>query len=192
MARKYKEGSAVLFMDCQNDIVERLPGDKQKLFRKNASLILEAARRAALPVFFMVARFREGYPELSPTNRLLSVVPEWRILQEGTRGAELIPELAPRTGEPVVVKRRVSGFAGTELQTLLQVKGVRRIVLLGTITSGCILSDARAALDMDFDLTIISDACADFDDEVHRVLMEKVFPTQATVLTTGDFLRLLR
>ena len=49
------------------------------------------------------------------------------------------------------------------------------------------LSTTRQAADLDFRITILSDACADADPEVHRVLMEKVFPRQATVTTTAEW-----
>lgn len=50
-----------------------------------------------------------------------------------------------------------------------------------------VLSTIRQAADLDFRLTVLSDACADRDEEVHRVLTEKVFPKQATVLTVAEW-----
>ena len=47
----------------------------------------------------------------------------------------------------------------------------------------------RWAADMDYQLVVVSDACADMDDEVHRVLNDKVFPWQATVVSTHDFMK---
>jgi nicotinamidase-related amidase len=58
-------------------------------------------------------------------------------------------------------------------------------VLCGIATSGVILSTLRYAADQDFELTVLSDSSADGDSEVHRVLMEKVFPRQATVISTA-------
>ena len=55
-------------------------------------------------------------------------------------------------------------------------------MLSGISTSGCVLSTLRQAADLDFSLTVLSDGCID-DAEVHRVLCEKVFPSQADVLT---------
>jgi hypothetical protein len=57
------------------------------------------------------------------------------------------------------------------------------LILGGIATSGVVLSTLREAADKDFALTVLSDACLDADPEVHRVLMEKVFPRQANVLT---------
>jgi nicotinamidase-related amidase len=55
-----------------------------------------------------------------------------------------------------------------------------------------VLSTLRQAADLDFDLIVLSDGCADGDDEVHRVLTEKVFPRQAHVTTVADWSRSLR
>jgi len=59
-------------------------------------------------------------------------------------------------------------------------------------TSGVVLSTVREAADKDFQLTVLSDLCADFDPEVHAVLMQKVFPRQAAVLTRAAWLERLR
>jgi nicotinamidase-related amidase len=56
---------------------------------------------------------------------------------------------------------------------------------------GVVLSTVRWAADLDYQLLVIADACVDFDDEVHRVLTERVFPGQATVVTTKAFLKAL-
>lgn len=61
------------------------------------------------------------------------------------------------------------------------------LVLCGIATSGVVLSTLRQAADLDFDLTVLADGCADADPEVHRVLLEKVFPRQAAVVTTADW-----
>jgi nicotinamidase-related amidase len=87
----------------------------------------------------------------------------------------------------VVVKRRVSAFAGSDLAVLLRALRAERLVLAGIATSGVVLSTYIEAADLDFDLVVLSDACADADPEVHRVLLEKVFPKQAAVLTAEEW-----
>jgi nicotinamidase-related amidase len=88
----------------------------------------------------------------------------------------------------VVVKKRVSAFAGSDLDVVLRSLDASSLVLAGIATSGVVLSTLRQAADLDFGLTVLADACADQDPEVHRVLLEKVFPRQATVLTTDDWI----
>jgi len=82
-----------------------------------------------------------------------------------------------------VVKRRVSAFTGSDLEVVLRALEVDHLVLAGIATSGVVLSTLREAADRDYRLTVLADACSDGDDEVHRVLTEKVFRRQADVVT---------
>lgn len=101
---------------------------------------------------------------------------------EDDEATAIHPALAPRPGDVVVTKRRVSAFAGSDLEVVLRAHGVDHLVLCGIATSGVVLSTLREAGDRDFALTVLHDACADADAEVHRVLLEKVFPRQADVV----------
>jgi len=90
-----------------------------------------------------------------------------------------------------VTKLRVSAFAGSDLEVILRSRRIDTLVLSGIATSGVVLSTLRAAADMDYRLVVLSDACVDADPEVHRVLMEKIFPRQAEVLTVDEWARTL-
>jgi nicotinamidase-related amidase len=70
---------------------------------------------------------------------------------------------------------------------ILRARGIDTLVLFGIATSGIVLSTVRAASDLDFKCIVIKDACFDGDAEVHRVLTEKIFTAQATVLTAQAF-----
>jgi nicotinamidase-related amidase len=96
--------------------------------------------------------------------------------------------LAPRPDEPVIIKRRISAFSGSDLDVLLRGANANALVLGGISTSGVVLSTVRQAADLDYRLTVLADACADPDPEVHRVLTEKVFPKQALVTTTDEWI----
>jgi nicotinamidase-related amidase len=184
-----KEHAAVLIMDYQNDILGMLPEEKSSLLLDGAVEILEAARTNGLRVIYIAVRFREGYPEVSSRNKGFSGLKTTRRMLEGTPGAEVHARVAPQAGEIVLSKRRVGAFSASELETLLRANNITNLVLFGISTSGVILSTIRLAADLDYALTVISDACADTDEEVHRVLMEKVFPRQVNVLTREEFLK---
>jgi len=98
------------------------------------------------------------------------------------------PVLTPLEGDVVVTKRRVSAFTGSDLEVVLRAKGINHLVLCGISTSGVVLSTTREAADRDYKLTILSDLCFDADPEVHAVLMGKVFPRQATVQTSEEWM----
>ena len=181
--------TAVLIMDFQNDIVGMLPEGAQAPLLEKAGAILKASRQARMPVMYIVVRFRDGYPEVNLQNRLFSSLKESGRFREGTPGAEIHAAVAPQTGDIIVTKRRVGAFSTTDLETILRSKNISTLVLLGISTSGVVLSTVRWAADMDYKLVVVSDACADRDAEVHRVLMDKVFPMQATVVDTREFLK---
>jgi nicotinamidase-related amidase len=82
----------------------------------------------------------------------------------------------------------VSAFAGSDLQLVLRSLGVDSLVLTGVATSGVVLSTLREAADLDYFLTVLRDGCLDRDDEVHRVLMDKVFPRQASVVLAAEWM----
>jgi nicotinamidase-related amidase len=71
---------------------------------------------------------------------------------------------------------------------VLRAGGIETLVLSGIATSGVVLSTVRQAADLDFSLVVLSDGCADADDEVPRVLCEKVFPRQADVLSVAAWI----
>jgi nicotinamidase-related amidase len=71
---------------------------------------------------------------------------------------------------------------------ILRSSEVDELVLCGVSTSGVVLSTLRQAADLDYQLVVLEDGCTDFDPEVHRVLLEKVFPRQADVMAVDDWI----
>jgi nicotinamidase-related amidase len=185
-----KSHTAVLIMDYQNDIVRGMAAHHPALLDR-AAAVLSGARLAGLPVIYVTVGFRPGYPEISDRNLLFRSLKEAGRLGEGTPGAAIHPRVAPQPTEVIVTKRRVGAFATTDLESILRASQVTSLVLLGIATSGVVLSTVRWAADADYALIVIEDCCADADEEVHRVLMHKVFPRQATVLQAQAFLQAL-
>jgi nicotinamidase-related amidase len=184
-----KSRTAVLIMDYQNDIVGMLPEKEQGPLLDRAAAVLKGARRAGMPVIYIVVRFRDGYPEINPRNKFFGSLKESGRLREGAPGAEVNATVAPQPGDVVVTKRRVGAFSTTDLETTLRAKNIDTLVLFGISTSGVVLSTVRWAADMDYRMVVVADACADRDEEVHRVLTEKVFPWQATVVTAQEIIK---
>jgi nicotinamidase-related amidase len=176
--------TALLVMDAQESIVGQL-GERPHAPIAQAATLVAAARAAQLPVIHVVIGFRPGYPEMSPQSPMHArVTTSGRFT--GPPGADIVEALRPAPGEPLVIKHRVSAFSGSDLEMILRARGAATLVLAGYITSGVVLSTLRQAADLDFRVVVVADACADHDDEVHRVLTEKVFPRQATVASARD------
>ncbi|MFK0150618.1 cysteine hydrolase family protein [Streptomyces sp. NPDC090499] len=172
---------ALLVMDVQQVVVDRFP-DADYLPR--LAKAVDAARTAGVPVIYVVVGFRPGYPEVSARNKTFrGLVGAAQRPAGDDQATQVHPDVAPAPGEPVVTKRRVSAFAGSDLDMVLRAGGIDHLVLTGIATSGVVLSTLRQAADLDFELTVLSDGCLDSDPEVHRVLTEKVFPKQAEVTT---------
>lgn len=177
--------TALLVMDYQSGILDRV-GDKKDALLANATKLLDAARKASVRVVYVVVKFRPGYPEVSPNNMSFSMLKGSNMFAAGTPGTEIHPAVAPKNDEVVVVKHRVSAFAGTDMDMVLRANGIDTLVMAGISTSGVILSTTRHAADADYKLVVVEDACADPDAEVHRVLVEKILSRQAVVVKTAD------
>lgn len=177
--------SVLLVMDFQNGIVGRL-GNASVV--ETAGRAVKAARGSGIPVVFVRVAFRPGFPEVAASNRSFGQLAQaGDAYTQDNPATQIHAELEPRADEPVVVKRRVSAFSGSDLDVLLRAAGADSLILAGISTSGVVLSTLRQAADLDYRLTVLADACGDSDPEVHRVLTEKVFPRQALVTTVSDW-----
>lgn len=182
--------SALLVMDVQQAIVGRATGDAGYLPRLRGAI--DAARASGvIPVIYVVVGFRTGHPEVTTRNKAFSAVTRTGGFTDGDPGAEIHPEIAPRPGDIVVTKKRVSAFAGSDLELVLRAGDIDHLVLTGIATGGVVLSTLRQAADLDFGLTVLTDGCLDTDPDVHRVLTEKVFPRQADVLTVEEWVKVI-
>jgi nicotinamidase-related amidase len=177
--------SALLVMDVQRGVVARFGGDPGYLDRLGAAIA--TARAARIPVIYVTVGFRHGHPEISRRNRSFAALAAAGGFTHDDPDTEIHPAVAPLPGDTIVVKRRVSAFAGSDLQLLLSGLEAGTLVLTGIATSGVVLSTLRQAADLDYQLVVLADACLDADPEVHRVLTEKVFPRQADVLAVADW-----
>jgi nicotinamidase-related amidase len=181
------ESTALLVMDYQNSIVSMID-DAEALIARVAEVI-ERVRAAGGHVAYV----RVGF-----TDEDIAAMPDSSGMRAaiGARSAELTAEapatqihdaLAPRDGDIVVRKTRVGPFVTTDLDAQLRARGVHTLALTGISTSGVVLSTVPDAYDRDYRLIVLSDLVADFDPEVHRVLLEHVFPKRAQVITSQEF-----
>ena len=181
--------TALLIMDVQAGIVQHFGDDADYLTRLSAAAA--AARAARIGVIYVVVGFRPGYPEVSERNKSFAAIAGTGRFTDGDLAARIHPAVGPAPGEVIVTKRRVSAFAGSDLDVVLRASGVDHLVLAGIATSGVVLSTVRQAADLDYRLTVLADGCLDGDPVVHRVLTEKVFPRQADVIAVADWTALL-
>ena len=179
------DATVLLVMDVQRGIVERFSDDTGYLPRLAGAVT--AARAAGIPVIYVTIGFRPGHPEVSARNKSFSAAASAGRFTDSDPATEIHPAVAPGDGDLIVTKRRVSAFAGSDLDVLLRGLGAGTLVLTGIATSGVVLSTLRQAADLDYRLVVLEDGCLDADLEVHQVLTGKVFPRQADVLTVAEW-----
>ena len=180
------ENCALLVMDIQGPIVGGL-ANKEEYFQKLQRTI-DVARANNVPVIYVIVGFRPNMAEFNPRSKGL------RVLRDAGIADALVnptPVLSLTETDVLVVRRRLSAFTGSDLEILLRTKNIDHLVLTGVSTSGVVLSTLREAVDKDYVLTVLSDLCADRDEEVHRVLTEKVFPRHADVISSTEWLSTL-
>ena len=164
-----KKKTAVLIMDNQNRMLNELSETARKEILEKANSILAKARKDNIPVIYIEVRGGERTPEM-----------------------EIHPGVTPKAGEVVLTKKRTGPFTTTNLNEVLKKLGADTLVLFGIATQGCVLTTVRCGADLDYKLVVVSDCCANPpSEEVNRVLMEKVFPGPASVVTTKEVLAVL-
>jgi nicotinamidase-related amidase len=182
--------TAVLSMDCQAGIISIYAKDDKDGFLTRAASVLNHARASLMTIIHIQVGFRPGLPEVSSRNILFGAIKSseqhQKLFQEPL-GA--IPSaIAPKESEIIITKHRISAFTGTDLAMILRANEIDTLVLYGIATSGVVLSTLLEAADADFRLVVIKDCCADLDSQVHDCLLNRFFPSRASVLSAREFI----
>jgi biuret amidohydrolase len=187
----FEPGStALLLIDFQRDFLEpggfgESLGNDVSLLRKAlgpAARVLGAARRAGLPVLHTREGHRPDLADLAPAKarrgnpslRIGDPGPMGRLLVRGQPGHEIVPELAPIAGEPVVDKPGKGAFHATDLDTLLRNRGVASLLVCGVTTEVCVHTTVREANDRGYDCLVIEDAVGSYFPEFQRAGLEMI------------------
>jgi len=185
------EHTALLVIDMQRDFcalggyADQAGMDVSRLHAPIAAIqaLLDRARGVGM----LVVHTREGHrPDLSdlpePKRRRAQATgaaigspgPLGRLLVRGEFGHDLIDELQPRAGEPVIDKPGYSAFAHTDLELILRRRGIERLILTGVTTEVCVASTLRQAIDLGFDCLTVRDACASSDPQLHAAALAMI------------------
>ncbi len=184
------EKTAAIIIDMQRDFLE--PGGFGESLGNDVSRLraaiepcknlLAGLRKANV----LVIHTREGHrPDLSdappakvhrgdPTVRIGEVGPMGRILIRGEAGHDIIEELYPVDGEPVIDKPGKGAFYATDLATILSGRGIDTLLVCGVTTEVCVHTTVREANDRGFRCIVLSDCTASYFPEFHEVGLRMV------------------
>ena len=124
---------ALLVMDVQNGILSRF--DVREAYLDRVVTAVERAEKAGVLVVLVRVAFSPGHPEVSPRNKSFSALRESVGMIAGDPATEPVDRLLRGKGEVVVTKKRVSAFAGSDLELVLRSHDVTTLVLSGIATS---------------------------------------------------------
>ena len=175
--------TALVMIDMQRDFIE--PGGFGETLGNNVALlkaavpplqsVLASARKAGM----LIIHTREGHrPDLSdapkhkvergePSLRIGAPGPMGRILVRGEPGHDIIPELYPAPGEPVIDKPGKGAFYQTDLELMLKNREIDTLLVCGVTTEVCVNTTVREANDRGFRCVVLSDCCASYFPEFH-------------------------
>ena len=160
---------ALLIIDMQNDFV--LEAKPLKVAGASAVIpkiqsVLAEFRRRNLPVFHIVRVHRPDGSDVEIIRQDLFRKQPFAVA--GTHGAAVIDELAPRPGEYVLTKTRMSAFIGTELDLMLRTLRVSSLFVCGIQTPNCIRTTVFDGVAYNYPVVLIDDATGASSEEVHR------------------------
>lgn len=176
--------TALIVGDMQSGILANFPFSQTPLGPLRT--VLSAARAHGLLTVFVRTELRPSGIDVSDNNLLFKQFHEiGTLFHEGAGETAIASQLDPQSDDPIVTKRRTSVFTGTDFDLLLRAQRIETLVLTGVATSAMIAATLLDALDRDYRVTVLSDACADDEPDVHDFLMERVFPARGAQVMTS-------
>ena len=184
------KSTAVLLIDMQRDFME--PGGFGETLGNDVSLLRRTIEpcqdvlKAARDVGLSVIHTREGHrPDLTdaPPSKLARGKletgigddgPMGRILIRGEIGHDIIPELAPNLGEPIIDKPGKGAFYETDLHLILQNQGIKTLIVCGVTTEVCVHTTVREANDRGYECLVLEDCVGSYFPEFQRVGIEMI------------------
>jgi nicotinamidase-related amidase len=182
--------TAIVMIDMQRDFLE--PGGFGETLGNDVSLLTKAIApakallTAARKLKMLIVHTREGHrPDMAdappakvergaPSMRIGDPGAMGRILIRGEAGHDIIPELAPEEGEPVIDKPGKGAFYATDLQTILHNRGIENLIVGGVTTEVCVHTTVREANDRGYRCIVAADCCGSYFPEFHEMGLKMI------------------
>ncbi|MGA7984705.1 MAG: isochorismatase family cysteine hydrolase [Burkholderiales bacterium] len=181
---------ALAIIDMQRDFVDpggfgEALGNDVSLLRKAikpTQTVLEAARRRKMLIIHTREGHRPDLSDLPPSKKLRGHLktgigdkgPMGRILVRGEYGHDIIDELKPAPGEPVVDKPGKGAFYATDLDSVLHNRGIRSLVVCGVTTEVCVNTTVREANDRGYDCLVLEDCVGSYFPAFQKAALEMI------------------
>jgi nicotinamidase-related amidase len=181
---------ALMIIDMQRDFVD--PGGFGEALGNDVSLlrkaiaptmkVLEAARGKKMLVIHTREGHRPDLGDLPPSKKLRGRLkagigdpgPMGRILVRGEYGHDIVDELKPAAGEPVVDKPGKGAFYATDLDSILRNRGIRQLVVCGVTTEVCVNTTVREANDRGYDCLVLEDCVGSYFPRFQEAALEMI------------------
>jgi biuret amidohydrolase len=181
---------ALVIIDMQRDFVD--PGGFGEALGNDVSLlrkaiaptrkVLAAARGRELLVIHTREGHRPDLTDLPPSKKLRGRLkagigdpgPMGRILVRGEYGHDIVDELKPAAGEPVVDKPGKGAFYATDLEAILRDRGVRQLVVCGVTTEVCVNTTVREANDRGYDCLVLEDCVGSYFPAFQKAALDMI------------------
>jgi nicotinamidase-related amidase len=179
--------SALVVIDLQAGVLgmSTQPHTADDVLQRSTELA-EAFRAQRLPVVLVRVSFAADGSDVTPGRTEIT-----RSNMARPEGWDTLAPGLAHDGDIVVTKRNWGAFHGTDLDVQLRRRGVTQVVLTGIATSAGVESTARAAHEHGYNVTLVTDAMADADPQVHRHSIERIFPRLGETGTTAEVLDLV-
>jgi nicotinamidase-related amidase len=199
--------TAILMIDMQRDFLE--PGGFGETLGNDVSnltpaiapakALLTGARKHGV----LIVHTREGHrPDMAdappakvergaPSMRIGDPGPMGRILIRGEAGHDIVPELAPQPGEPVIDKPGKGAFFATDLHAILQNRGIENLIVGGVTTEVCVHTTVREANDRGYRCVVAGDCCGSYFPEFHEVGLRMIKAQGGIFGWVSDSVRIL-
>lgn len=182
--------TALIIIDMQRDFLE--PGGFGDILGNDVSRLqsivptvkqlLDKFRQLNLPIFHTIEGHQQDLSDcpMSKIKRgkgkltIGDVGPMGRILVLGEAGNAIVPELAPLPGEFAIAKPGKGAFYATNLQSILQDKGITHLIFAGVTTEVCVQTTMREANDRGYECLLIEDATASYFPEFKQATLEMI------------------
>ncbi|MFY9553226.1 MAG: cysteine hydrolase family protein [Blastocatellia bacterium] len=141
--------TALLIIDVQVGIIDGFRAHHGRKVLDNINQLLARARAANTPIIYVQHDGEDGHP-----------------LEAGSPGWEIHPDIKPHQEDLIVRKRASDSFFETMLQTELEARGIKHLVVAGCMTEYCVDTTSRRAVTMGYDVTLVSDAHTTIDNKL--------------------------